>query len=621
MRSSLNIRELDEQAPELFTHFDRKFANLMQRLSGKESPELVLAARLVSRHTGNGNVCLHISSIAGKKISEILGETAPDNGFKLYGEEAWMKKLRKSSVIGMPGDFKPLILDDCGRLYLHRYWQYEQKLSENIKARLLQEYNIDTDILKESISRLFTNQSGNNDEQIFASISAVLKGFCIITGGPGTGKTSIILKIIALLLDQLEGGSSLKIALAAPTGKAAARLNESMKNARNLPGISDDIKKNIPDESFTIHRLLGPVRGSPYFRYNSGNPMPYDVVIVDESSMADLALTAKLFEAVPLNSRLMLIGDKDQLASVEAGSVLGDICDTGNDHYYSKKFIGEIQKIYPACVKEAKLVKTKKEPVIADSIVTLTRSFRFTGESGIGEISRAIKKGEADKVINILKSDIFEDISLMYGNGYQSLIPALNMKIIEGYSPYLAAESPEESFKLFSNFTVLCALRKGLYGVEHINSLIEDMLFKNKLITGSSKWYNNRPVMIMRNDYNNKLYNGDIGLMLADKKKDKTYFYATTTDGNLRTISPLKLPDHETVYAMTVHKSQGSEFDNVLLLLPDYISPVLTRELLYTAVTRARKKIEIWGNEDILCYMTANPTERTSGLRDALWRS
>ncbi len=374
-----------------------------------------------------------IPSIAGKDIYDVFNEDNETKGLVLFNTEKWLAKLKDSKVTGSPGEVKPLIVDSSGRLYLYRYWLYEHKLAENIKARLSTTYEIDMDVLKKSASNLF--KSDEETEQQIASIAACLSGFCVISGGPGTGKTSLVIKILTLLIENAKN-KKINIALAAPTGKAAARLSEVIKSIRERLDCTDTVRHSIPEESFTIHRLLGNVQDSPYFRYNADNQLPYDIVVIDESSMADLALTAKLFEAVPIKSRLILLGDKDQLSSVEAGAVLGDICDTGSKHAFSKKLKDNLKQILVMDIPD-KCADKKNEPSIADSIMTLSKSYRFTGESGIGELSRAIKDGDADRAIEILKHGNFSDISLIEYNSYESLTSlknSLSQKIIAGYS-------------------------------------------------------------------------------------------------------------------------------------------------------------------------------------------
>ena len=605
---------------EFFSELDRRFASFIAGLSPDESSELMLASLLVSAMTARGDICLEIPAIAGGHLLDVIGEgdpASPPAGDLLLPEaQQWSDALRKSALVGAPGSYKPLILDEKGRLYLYRYWEYERQLAESIIERISHAPDeIDLSLLGEGLNRLFPQSGESIDWQRVAALAAVIRNFCVISGGPGTGKTSTVIKILALLLEQAQaGGRVLQIALAAPTGKAAARLSESVREMRESLDCSDAIREGIPAESFTVHRLLGPLRGSPYFRHNSDNPLPYDVVVVDESSMADLALMSKLLQAVPQSARLILLGDKDQLSSVEAGAVLGDICDTGADHGYSASFriaAGDIgNEIIPG--------ESGAESPIADAIVILQRSYRFGSGSGIDQVSSSIKTGDAEKAIELLRGD-FQDIILTALSG-DNILDSLARHIVSGYSPYLRAESPDEAFRNFSRFTILCALRRGPFGVQHINYLTERILAREGLINREGQWYRGRPIMITQNSYELRLFNGDIGLILQDESDAMPAAFFPSSDGTIRRVLSLKLPDHDTAFSMTVHKSQGSEFDNVLLLLPDRPSRVLTRELVYTAITRARRRVEIWGDEEVLRFAINNPTGRRSGLRDILWQ-
>ena len=257
---------------------------------------------------------------------------------------------------------------------------------------------------------------------------------------------------------------------------------------------------------------------------------------------------------------------------------------------------------------------------MADSLVMLNRSYRFGSDSGIGAVSQAVKMGNADAALQMLKAGTFDDIHFTQCADAKQLSSALANQVINGYKPYLREHDHAEAFRLFSGYTILCALRHGPWGVEALNSAVERILKNAGLINPVNRWYCGRPVMVTRNDYVIRLFNGDVGIVLpdlTDSSNQRVYF--PSAEGTFRKILPLQLPEHETAYAMTVHKSQGSEFDRVLLLLPDRESPVLSRELLYTAITRARKRVEVWGTEKILRFMINNPTRRTSGLRDALW--
>jgi exodeoxyribonuclease V alpha subunit len=533
--------------------------------------------------------------------------------------KAWHKVLESQSVVGSPGDYRPLILDDRSRLYLYRYWEYEKRLADDLKRRAAGEINeIYIPLLKDGLSRLFAAaKNGETDWQKVAAHVSVTKRFCVISGGPGTGKSTLIAKILALNLEQA-GDRKTRIALAAPTGKAAARLQEAIQNGREMLPVKDHVKEAIAIGASTIHRLLGTIAGSPYFRHNAENPLPVDLVVIDEASMVDLALLSKLVQAVPADARLILLGDRDQLASVEAGAVLGDICDRGHVQGFSGEFFKKCEEITGDRIDI--IPESGSEPEIRDCVVQLEKSYRFGKDSGIGALSRAVNRGDGDIAMSLLRSDEHDDIKWKALPSPDVLASILKATVIKGYKPYLKAENPLKIFHLFEQFRILCALRKGPFGVSALNSLVEQVLKKEKLINPDRPWYRGRPVLITRNDYNLELFNGDIGIILPDpaSNNDLRAFFMPA-DRALRKFLPARLPEHETVYAMTVHKSQGSEFDRVLLLLPDRDAPVLTRELIYTGITRARQGVEVWGTDSVFLKGVGRRTLRASGLRDALW--
>ncbi len=595
---------------------DVHFAKLMASLSVKETPGLFLAAALASHATGEGHVCLDLSAMEGKPLP-IDGQPA---GVLVCPElNAWRKNLESSSVVGRPGDYRPLILDDRSRLYLYRYWEYERTLADDLRGRAAGEIDeIDLPFLEDGLSRLFEpTRNGETDWQKVAAFVSVTKRFCVISGGPGTGKSTVIAKILALILEQA-GDRKMRVALAAPTGKAAARLQEAIQNSKEMLPVNDQIKQAIVTGASTIHRLLGTIAGSPYFRHNAENPLPVELVVIDEASMVDLALLAKLVQAIPPDARLILLGDRDQLASVEAGAVLGDICDTGRMHGFSQGLCERFQEMTGQ--KIDRISKTTNEPEIQDCVVQLHKGYRFGAESGIGALSRAINSGNGDSALDLLKRGEFDDIRWKVLPAPGALGEVIRKTVIEGYMAYLQAEDPAEAFHLFERFRLLCALRKGPYGASAVNFLVEQILREENLIDPDRRWYQGRPLLITKNDYNLELFNGDIGIILPDPASGHDYrAFFLSPNGVLRKLMPVRLPEHETVYAMTVHKSQGSEFDRVLLLLPDRSAPVLTRELLYTGITRARRSAEVWGTEGVFLEGVSRRTLRASGLRDALW--
>lgn len=584
---------------------DRHFADFMLELSQQKIPELYLASALVSWHAGRGDVCVELDTYASKELK--FNEEEPDS-FCVPDLESWISAIMECSVIGKPGERKPIIFDrhknGC-RLYLFRYWQYENHFAQYVKNNI-QETKINQALLKEGLNRLFPAlNTGEPDLQRQAADVALRHKFSVISGGPGTGKTTTVMKIIVLLLEQW-GDQPFRLALVAPTGKAAARLKESIvkeKQALKERENYDDIFLNrIEEETGTIHRLLGNIRNSPYFRFHQENPLPYDCVIVDEASMVDLALMDKLTQALLPTTRLILLGDKDQLASVESGAVLGDLCSG----------IGQ------------------PDSQLGKATVHLTKSYRFDPEKGIGKISALINhpEGRAMECLRFLQAGKSQEAHWFQLPEVGLLKWKLKDKVLPIYHEYLEAKNHEEAFERFRQFSILCALRNGPYGALNINNLIEQLLIESGKIRSENRWYEGKPIMITRNDYNLKLFNGDIGLIRKDREDNyrlKAFFEKTGessgqgTKGEYRKVIPSRLPEHETVFAMTVHKSQGSEFKKVLLMLSDQDNPVLTRELIYTGITRTRENIELWGKEQVFISGLNKKIRRISGLRDLLF--
>ncbi|MCP4582926.1 MAG: exodeoxyribonuclease V subunit alpha [candidate division Zixibacteria bacterium] len=601
-----------------FSELDIHFARFISNLSDESRPELSLAAALISNRTQAGHICINLAAYSGKLLS---GDHNDEN--VICPElENWIDCLRASSVVGYPGDYRPLILDKQARLYLYRYWNYERILAESILDRATREYDdIDRQLLGDGLDRLFPDTSDKETNwQKVAAFTALTKRFCVISGGPGTGKTAAVARIMTLLLEQ---NQAYRIALAAPTGKASARLQDSIRDMKESLDCSENIRKLITGEASTIHRLLKSIRHTPYFKYNLENPLPADVVIVDEASMVDLALMSKLAQAVAPDARLILLGDKDQLASIEAGAVLGDICGLGSESGYSPQFSDQYREITGETLISDQ--NTDSDPPIRDCVIQLQKSYRFGETSGIGAISRDINAGKSQEATTILTSGEFADIKWATLPSPEAMIHEIKDKIIVGYRDYLKAADPVQALEMFGRFRVLCAIREGPYGVTAMSNLIERTLRAARLIQPSAIWYDGRPVMITRNDYNLGLFNGDIGITLPaglprGESDGPLRVCFQSADGVLRMIPPVRLPDHETVYAMTVHKSQGSEFDRILMILPDKPSPVVTRELIYTGLTRARKSVETWCTENIFTDGVSRQIERKSGLADILWR-
>ncbi|WP_324046388.1 exodeoxyribonuclease V subunit alpha [Aeromonas caviae] len=449
--------------------------------------------------------------------------------------------------------------------------------------------------------------------QKLAAATAAARPFAVISGGPGTGKTTTVAKLLAILVETgLQGGKAPAIRLVAPTGKAAARLTESIGAALQALDLPPEWVQAIPTEAGTLHRLLGVIPGRSQFRHHRGNPLHLDLLVVDEASMVDLPMMARLLDALPRHARLILLGDKDQLASVEAGAVLGDIC------CFIEQGISPAQADWLSRQTGYRLQGTPAGARVRDSLCLLSKSWRFDQHSGIGQLARACNSGDGAAVEAVWGAG-FGDIRLhpWAGEAYDALIA----QGVAGYGSYLkaarAGEDPAAVFKAFNGFQILCALRDGPFGVTGLNERLELALAKAGLIQRDGDWYAGRPVMVVRNDHGVGLYNGDMGLCLPDDTgRLKVWF--EQPDGTLRALLPSRLPPHETVYAMTIHKSQGSEFAHTVLVLPDSPSPLLTRELVYTGITRAKVRLDLYGDRALLAQAVRKKTERYSGLAQRL---
>lgn len=595
---------------------DVHFATFLARLDPGPSEMVLLAAALTSRATREGHVCLMLQDVAGRPLT---GGRPGNGSFRLPDLHSWRSALWDSKVVGKPGDYLPLILDRQDRLYLHRYWQYQHRLVNWLRQPMDRKCRpAELTGLKSTLNRLFPPGDESIDWQKMAAAVAWLRKFCVISGGPGTGKTTTVARVLALFTERSK--TELIVKLLAPTGKAAARLQEAIREAKAGLDVSPEVVYAIPEEASTIHRLLGAGPHSSRFRHGAGNPLVADLVIVDEASMVDLALMSRLVQALPPRAGLVLLGDKDQLASVEAGAVLGDLCAARDLACFTESFGNTLQKITGDQVKPAP--EFSAETSLLDSLVELKKNYRFAGGTGIGVLSDAVKQGNGARALQLLERESHDSTVWQDLPASDHLAGRLVASLGERLASYLAAEDIGSLFRAFNSFRVLCALRRGPFGVEAVNANLEQCLSRRGLLHRTGIWYPRRPVLITRNDYNLQLYNGDVGIAFGDDREaGNLRVFFEGLDGSFRSFHPLRLPAHETVFAMTVHKSQGSEFDCVHLILPDRESPVLTRELVYTGITRGRRQVTVWGNRAVFRNGVSRKIERSSGLRDALWGS
>ena len=554
---------------------DAHFAALLLDLAAAPSETLALSAALASRASGQGHVCLDLARLAGE--AQFEGEwRAPELA-------AWRRALLSSGAAGEADAFRPLILDG-DRLYLQRYWRYETAFASALIRRAAHPVErIEESRLEAGLARLFGGGDAD-DLQRAAAEMAVRQRLAVISGGPGTGKTTTVARVLALAVETA-AHAGLAIGLAAPTGKAAARLQESIDGAREKLGLSPALAEALPHEAATLHRLLGvrPDRARP--RFDASNPLPLDILVVDEASMIDLALAAKLVAALRPEVRLILLGDKDQLASVEAGAVLASLA-------------GALPR---------------------KNVVLLEKSWRFPAASGIGRLASCVRDGDASGAESVLDAGSAGDIAWHRSPDLRSLVD----ETMTGYAPlFEAAEAASDvagCFAALARYRVLCAHRRGPLGALAINRAIVARLEARGAVVRGRRFYPGQPLMVTTNDYALRLFNGDVGVVVADPSMaDGLAVAFPEEDGDVRRLATARIPACETVYAMTVHKSQGSEFDDVLLVLPPEPSPVLSRELVYTGVTRARRRVTVAATPDVLRAALAARVERDSGLAERL---
>lgn len=660
--------------------FARRIGMLARR-SGASAEAVKWAARgafATSRATAEGHVCVPLAVLARR----------------FEASRAEVRAALFASGMASDGSrgeaaSRPLVIDAQGRLYLARYYDYEQRFAralvthagrgarreEDARTEAPESEAAETEAagsgagsrsgsgagadanartLQARLLRYFGEPKDDEvDWQRVAAVMALSGRLTVVSGGPGTGKTTTVVGVLACLLD---ARTDLRIALAAPTGKAAQRMQEALlARAGDLP---PELAARLPQTSYTLHRLLGSGPGGR-FRHHRDNPLPYDVIVIDEASMIDIAMATHLLDAIAPQTRLVMLGDKDQLAAVEAGAVFAELSarpaftqgglqriaqalgmdaarlaqalPDGSRHAGdepSDKFGDEPADLFDERgeldVVEAPPAPPSQNP-LADCVVWLERNYRFGLESPIGRLSLAIRNGSASAALEVLRIDPAEACAAaLHEDPHAALAERTVARLSTGFAPYadalavaLAAETPDPLplFDALNRFRVLCATRSGPRGVDQVNMAMAAQVRRSAGVTLAvgAQWFAGRPVMVTRNDYALGLFNGDIGIALPGAG-GALRVYFRTGDGSLRAVSPAALPPHDTAFALTVHKSQGSEFEHAVLMLPSTFSRVLSRELVYTAITRARERVEVIGARAVLAQAIATPTQRDSGL-------
>lgn len=550
-------------------------------LSSDELNAIEVGTALISRQVSRGNICL------SKKDLELLKVE-----FGIYGEffPSWDEMcavFTNSDWCSTKNELKPVVFDG-ERFYLYRYWNYENRLASAIvKMASEKSLFIEKFYEAESLAENIFGESVSKELQVKATQGVFKNRFTVITGGPGTGKTTVIAKIISILWKLFPEAS---VQLAAPTGKAAARINEAMSRSVGQMGdmldtVTSDKLKKLNGSS--IHRLLGWTSKPGVFRHNKENPIEADLLIVDEASMVDLALMSLLLDAVKPEASIVLLGDKDQLTSVEAGNVLGDIFIAASNGFINSSVVTEF-----------------------------TESFRFKSGTGIGELAKAVNANISEEKLDLLLKNFGNDTIKFIDSSEKNCFEFIESSVVENFADIFKKSSLEKVFEILDKFRILCASRKGRFGVEEINGFCEKVLRNIDLIKRDDIWYHGRPIMVLENDYDLELFNGDCGLILENEGRKKAVF--RDSDSGFKTFPISVLPQVETVYAMTIHKSQGSEYENVMIILPDSDMPILTKELIYTAITRAKKRVTLICDKKLFCLAAFRSAVRSSGLVSAI---
>ena len=556
---------------------------------------------LLNLEIARGNVCLALSDIS-EKSRQLGWRQLPD-------ADELIQRIEQSPLVGGDDNDKPLIAYD-NRLYLNRHFHNEKNIAQNLLARATASSE---PCSREQVEQFFDSAKKEDvDFQKLAAIVSSLHQLAIISGGPGTGKTWTVSRLLALLLQQ---NAQLKISLAAPTGKAAARMAESIQGSLQQLDLAADLAQQFPAKAVTLHRLLHIDRYTHRPRYQAKNPLQCDVLVLDEASMIDQQMMAMICAALPAHCKLILLGDKDQLASVEAGSVFADLCGGLTQSEFSAEQCALLQQQYGLT-----LPQHSADYALADHVVVLQKSHRFDEHSGIGKLARLINNGDAEHSIDLLRqSSASEEAALLRWRqpATAELPQRLQQQALGDSLAMMQAQSIAQAFEFFHHSQILSAVWKGPGGVDAINAIIEQTLKQKMSIDSAQDFYRGKPLMMTSNVYQYGIHNGDIGIVWPDRDGELKVWFELAA-GEYRKLSISQCPHYKTAYAMTVHKSQGSEFRHVLLLLPDNNSAVATRELFYTGITRAAQSVEIWAAESALRNAIERKTERVSGLLDRL---
>ncbi len=600
--------------------FDYALADSLRQRGPANEPWLRELIAQLSAAVQQGHSCLPLQELCDEFASSALA----DHGVFCSAEQLH-ERLRASGLVGNPGAKLPLICD--GRnLYLRRYFEYERRIAENLLQRTCgNPAMLESSEWHEQIEKLFpANAAKSPDWQRVAAVLALRQNLTVILGGPGSGKTWTVLRLLVLIAQQMlqplnaakrelePQKKSLRIALAAPTGKAARRVSDSLqRDLAELP-VTDELRASLPREATTLHRLLGMRPHSSKPRFNHTNPLPLDVLVLDEASMIDLPSMSRVLDALPHAARLILLGDPDQLASIEIGNVLSELRLFNMHNRYSPQVAANIA----VATGSASEITSASTARFGDVVVTLTHSHRFSAGGSIAQLVEAVRNGNADRACEILRQG---DGIVWYEHEQNDALAQTLQIAAQHYAPLQTATTPEQALRALAHFRVLGALREGPWGTLALNAAIARVQLGLKAWQPLPLHYPSAPLLITENDHTLRLYNGDSGVLLVDAQQRLRAWFADTQHG-VRGLSAKQLPAFELGYAMTVHKAQGSEYDTVLVLLPPQPHPLLTREWLYTALSRARNELIVIGSETVLRAAIGSPAQRWSGLAAQITR-
>ena len=584
--------------------YEREMIRVLEKEYGTLSESSRLAILFTSLFLKAGHTLLPLDKTPAEWLS-ILGVISEEK-WELPREKMDSIELKKSRIAGSVGEMTPFTTDG-EYLSFRKYVEMENTLLQWFTEKSKKIYN--TDISK-YISKIYPNSASKEvDWQKVAVVLSTLKPFLIISGGPGTGKTTTVAKI--LILNQMISERTLRVALAAPTGKAAGRMGEALQiELEKLSPSMADLKMDlhqIPTESMTVHRLLSGTKSRGLLPPVEHHFLTHDLIIIDEASMMDLELMSRLTCHISDTTKLILLGDKDQLASVEAGSVFANLCQKAENGFRPDT----IQLLKESGLNDSLPVKQQSE--LNDAIVYLTKSFRFDRDSGIGQLAEFIKGGKQNSEDLLKLFDNYDDIQSQNFTYSKEEIDRVLKRQQTAVKTVKAVQSPDEILNFWKKSVWLTPLRRGLTGTERLNRLLEQYLLSDRSIYSEGPWYHGRPVMITENDYNLGIFNGDMGVCVRDN--EGKYWIYVESGSELKRFNINRISKLEPSYFLTVHKSQGSEFERVNLLLPRTDHTLLTRELIYTAVTRAKGEFRLYGDLEIFLNAVSRKTVRYTGLK------